>query len=155
MCCLEQFRTNAHSTWWQYFLNFQKLKKQRDQLQQYQRRIESVLEKDRQLAKKLLNEGKREWENCTFWSITTQFSQSAKHEKMRRLEFLWAAQALLSSLAWLRRCIFCISSCYLTFCIKYLQIRTTKTTTLWAKTKRQDRLFIAQRGCDARFFVTD
>ena len=39
---------------------FQKLKKQRDQLQQYQRRIESVLEKDRQLAKKLLNEGKRE-----------------------------------------------------------------------------------------------
>ena len=39
---------------------FQKLKKQRDQLQQYQRRIEGVLEKDRQLAKKLLNEGKRE-----------------------------------------------------------------------------------------------
>jgi len=37
-----------------------KLKKQRDQLQQYQRRIESVLEKDRQLAKKLLNEGKRD-----------------------------------------------------------------------------------------------
>ena len=93
--------------------------------------------------------------NSTFWSITTQFSQSAKHEKMRRLEFLWAAQALLSSLALLLQCIFCISSCYLTFCIKYLQIRTTKTTTFWAKTKRQDRLFIAQRGCDARFFVTD
>merc|ERR1712029_12923 len=37
-----------------------KLKKQRDQLQQYQKRIESVLEKDRQLAKKLLNEGKRD-----------------------------------------------------------------------------------------------
>ena len=41
-------------------LFFQKLKKQRDQLQQYQRRIEGVLDKDRQLAKKLLNEGKRE-----------------------------------------------------------------------------------------------
>ena len=38
----------------------QKLKKQRDQLKQYQKKIESVLEKDRQLAKKLLQDGKRE-----------------------------------------------------------------------------------------------
>ncbi len=41
-------------------LFLQKLKKQRDQLKQYQKKIESVLEKDRQLAKKLLQEGKRE-----------------------------------------------------------------------------------------------
>lgn len=36
------------------------LKQQRDKLKQYQRRIEQNLEKDRQLAKKLLNEGKRD-----------------------------------------------------------------------------------------------
>ena len=34
------------------------LKKQRDQLKQYQKRIQNVLEKDRELAKKLLKEGK-------------------------------------------------------------------------------------------------
>jgi len=37
-----------------------KLKKQRDQLHQYQKKIENVLEKDRQLAKKLLSEGKKD-----------------------------------------------------------------------------------------------
>ncbi|KAJ8729975.1 hypothetical protein PYW07_017013 [Mythimna separata] len=36
------------------------LKQQRDKLKQYQKRIEVNLERDRQLAKKLLNEGKRE-----------------------------------------------------------------------------------------------
>merc|ERR1712107_498576 len=38
----------------------EKLKKQRDQLHQYQKKIENVLEKDRQLAKKLLSEGKKD-----------------------------------------------------------------------------------------------
>ena len=42
----------------QYF--FQELKKQRDQLHKYQKRIELSLEKDRTLAKKLLSEGKKE-----------------------------------------------------------------------------------------------
>ncbi|KAJ8728268.1 hypothetical protein PYW08_016653 [Mythimna loreyi] len=36
------------------------LKQQRDKLKQYQKRIELNLERDRQLAKKLLNEGKRD-----------------------------------------------------------------------------------------------
>jgi len=36
------------------------LKKQRDQLKQYQRRIEGVLEKDRELARRLLKEGKKD-----------------------------------------------------------------------------------------------
>ncbi|KAJ0177328.1 hypothetical protein K1T71_007337 [Dendrolimus kikuchii] len=36
------------------------LKQQRDKLKQYQKKIELNLEKDRQLAKKLLDEGKRE-----------------------------------------------------------------------------------------------
>lgn len=36
------------------------LKQQRDKLKQYQKRIEINLERDRQLAKKLLNEGKRD-----------------------------------------------------------------------------------------------
>lgn len=36
------------------------LKQQRDKLKQYQKRIEINLEKDRQLAKKLLNDGKRD-----------------------------------------------------------------------------------------------
>eukprot|EP00095_Tigriopus_kingsejongensis_P000785 maker-scaffold67_size430214-snap-gene-3.26 protein:Tk00785 transcript:maker-scaffold67_size430214-snap-gene-3.26-mRNA-1 annotation:"charged multivesicular body protein 6-a" len=36
------------------------LKKQRDQLKQFQKRIEGALEKDRLLAKRLLNEGKRD-----------------------------------------------------------------------------------------------
>jgi len=36
------------------------LKKQRDQLKQYQKRINSSLEKDRELAKKLLKEGKKD-----------------------------------------------------------------------------------------------
>lgn len=36
------------------------LKQQRDKLKQYQKRIGINLEKDRQLAKKLLNEGKRD-----------------------------------------------------------------------------------------------
>ncbi|XP_049868718.1 charged multivesicular body protein 6-A [Pectinophora gossypiella] len=36
------------------------LKQQRDKLKQYQKKIELNLERDRQLAKKLLNEGKRE-----------------------------------------------------------------------------------------------
>jgi charged multivesicular body protein 6 len=43
-----------------YYFSLQKLKKQRDQLQKYQKRIEAVLEKDRQMAKKLLSEGKKE-----------------------------------------------------------------------------------------------
>lgn len=36
------------------------LKQQRDKLKQYQKKIELNLERDRQLAKKLLGEGKRE-----------------------------------------------------------------------------------------------
>ena len=36
------------------------LKKQRDQLKQYQKRIEGVLGKDRDLARKLLKEGKKD-----------------------------------------------------------------------------------------------
>lgn len=36
------------------------LKQQRDKLRQYQKRIELNLEKDRQIAKKLLGEGKRD-----------------------------------------------------------------------------------------------
>ena len=36
------------------------LKKQRDQLKQYQKRILGVLEKDRELARKLLKEGKKD-----------------------------------------------------------------------------------------------
>ena len=40
--------------------SLQKLKKQRDQLRQYQKKIEAVLEKDRQLAKKLLSNGQKE-----------------------------------------------------------------------------------------------
>lgn len=36
------------------------LKQQRDKLKQYQKRIELNLERDRQLAKKLLDEGKRD-----------------------------------------------------------------------------------------------
>ena len=36
------------------------LKKQRDQLKQYQKRIEGALEKDRDLARKLLKEGKKD-----------------------------------------------------------------------------------------------
>ena len=43
-----------------HVIYFQKLKKQRDQLKQYQKKINSVLEKDRQMAKKLLQEGKRD-----------------------------------------------------------------------------------------------
>ncbi len=40
---------------------FQKLKKQRDELKRYQKRINGVLEKDRVVAKKLLQEGKKEY----------------------------------------------------------------------------------------------
>lgn len=36
------------------------LKQQRDKLKQYQKKIELNLEKDRQMAKKLLNDGKRD-----------------------------------------------------------------------------------------------
>jgi len=36
------------------------LKKQRDQLKQYQKKIEAVLEKEKELAKKLLKEGKKD-----------------------------------------------------------------------------------------------
>jgi len=36
------------------------LKKQRDQLKQYQKKIQSVLEKEKELAKKLLKEGKKD-----------------------------------------------------------------------------------------------
>ena len=43
-----------------HVIYFQKLKKQRDQLKQYQKKINGVLEKDRQMAKKLLQEGKRD-----------------------------------------------------------------------------------------------
>ena len=38
----------------------QKLKKQRDELKKYQKKISAVLESDRLLAKKLLKEGKKE-----------------------------------------------------------------------------------------------
>jgi charged multivesicular body protein 6 len=38
----------------------QKVKKQRDELRKYQRRINNVLERDRLLARKLLQEGKKE-----------------------------------------------------------------------------------------------
>ena len=36
------------------------LKKQRDQLRQYQRRVQGRLEKDRQLARKLLQAGRKD-----------------------------------------------------------------------------------------------
>ena len=38
----------------------QKLKKQRDELKKYQKRVNAVIEDDRLLAKKLLEEGKKE-----------------------------------------------------------------------------------------------
>ena len=38
----------------------QKLKKQRDELKKYQKRVNAVIENDRLLAKKLLEEGKKE-----------------------------------------------------------------------------------------------
>jgi len=38
----------------------QQLKRQRDELKQYQRRIESQLEKDREYAGKLIRDGKKE-----------------------------------------------------------------------------------------------
>lgn len=38
----------------------QELKKQRDKLKQYQKKIQVQLEKDRQVAKKLLKDGKKE-----------------------------------------------------------------------------------------------
>ena len=43
-----------------FSLQFQKLKKQRDELKKYQKKINAVLEKDRLMAKKLLQEGKKE-----------------------------------------------------------------------------------------------
>lgn len=39
---------------------FQQLKQQRDKLKQYQKRIEQTLDKDRELAKKLLRNGQKE-----------------------------------------------------------------------------------------------
>ena len=38
----------------------QKLKKQRDELKKYQKRVNGVIERDRKVAKKLLEEGKKE-----------------------------------------------------------------------------------------------
>lgn len=37
------------------------MKQQRDTLKQYRQRVENVLEKERELAKKLLSENKREY----------------------------------------------------------------------------------------------
>lgn len=41
-------------------LMFQQLKQQRDKLKQYQKRIINTLEKERQLAKQLLHDGRKE-----------------------------------------------------------------------------------------------
>jgi charged multivesicular body protein 6 len=38
----------------------QQLKQQRDKLKQYQKKILAVIEKDKELARKLLREGKKE-----------------------------------------------------------------------------------------------
>jgi charged multivesicular body protein 6 len=38
----------------------QQLKQQRDKLKQYQKKILTVIEKDKELARKLLREGKKE-----------------------------------------------------------------------------------------------
>ena len=43
-----------------FFFFFQKLKKQRDELKKYQKRIHGVLERERTMAKKLMQEGKKE-----------------------------------------------------------------------------------------------
>lgn len=39
----------------------QQLKQQRDKLKQYQKKITLQLEKEKQLAKQLLKDGKKEW----------------------------------------------------------------------------------------------
>ena len=42
------------------YVSFQQLKKQRDQIKQYQKKIQIKLEKERELAKKLIKDGKKE-----------------------------------------------------------------------------------------------
>lgn len=48
------------------------MKQQRDTLKRYQQRVEGLLEKERELAKKLLSENKREYvENHLFYTDAT------------------------------------------------------------------------------------
>lgn len=56
----------------------QQLKQQRDKLKQYQRRIEQSLEKDRELARKCLQTGRKEYVACVFVSfvVTAYFPLS-------------------------------------------------------------------------------
>lgn len=47
-----------------YCSNSQQLKDQRNKITQYQRRIEVTMEKERQLARRLIQEGKRQYVCC-------------------------------------------------------------------------------------------
>ena len=60
---IKDAETKRNSPKWRlYFYNFmQQLKQMRDKLKQYQKKINVQLEKDRQLAKQLLQDGKKEW----------------------------------------------------------------------------------------------
>lgn len=42
------------------------MKQQRDTLKRYQQRVEKLLEKERELAKKLLSENKKEYDSLNF-----------------------------------------------------------------------------------------
>lgn len=63
-----------------FLIFFQQLKQQRDRLKQYQKRIELALTKDRELAKKLISNGQKEWvkiTKCEF-PLTLFFCSRAK-----------------------------------------------------------------------------
>lgn len=63
------------------------MKQQRDTLKQYQQRVEKLLEKERELAKKLLSENKREYVrnnfllNVMFTCIYSSQQKSTKNWK--------------------------------------------------------------------------
>lgn len=53
-------KPNKNRSLFYHFLYAQQLKQQRDKLKQYQKRIEKSLEKDRELARKCLQTGRKE-----------------------------------------------------------------------------------------------
>lgn len=71
-------------SWWSFsvFFSFlQQLKQQRDKLKQYQKKINAQLEKDREVARQLLKDGKKEFVYFVFTitcTILTPFFGSLK-----------------------------------------------------------------------------
>lgn len=57
---------------------FQQLKQQRDKIKQYQKKIFSTLENERQLARKLLHEGRKEWVTRLLYCTLVNLSLSAR-----------------------------------------------------------------------------